>query len=70
MTKPFAAPGQKERLLPGTPVMAIWGRPADPAEAPEVLRHAGNGVWVMYRDTMQRGIVIAKARYPRHALAV
>ena len=59
-----------ERIPPGTPVLTIWGRPADPAEAPEVLRHASNGVWVMYRDTTLRGIVIKKARYPRHAITV
>ena len=65
----------QEKLEPGTKVSKIWGRDVDGLKEmgigdPEVLRHAKNGVWVMFRNTFKREIVIEKQRYPLWALEV
>ena len=54
-------------LAPGTKV-SVWGRVDQDANF-EVLRHAKNGVWVMYTLRTPGTTKVVKERYPAHAVA-
>ena len=56
-----------EQFQPGDKV-SVWGR-FDPEESPEVLSVKKNGIMVMWKEyTITGKMIIAKARYPAHAL--
>lgn len=57
----------KSVIDPGTRV-SVWGRVDHDANF-EVLKHAKNGVWVMYTLRRWGTTQIVKERFPAHAIA-